>query len=254
MKEKIQMIKFAEQLLKILYKKYKPYWYNLRKILHRKFDKPNWYNLRRLEPISRFFGVHRGTPIDRVYIEDFLKKNRKYIRGVVCEVAEDTYSKKFGSNIKRYEILHYKNDPNANPTATIIGDLTDISTLPRNSIDCFICTQTLNVIYDFKSAIKGIHYMLKKNGVVLVTVPGICQISRGDMNKWGDYWRFTDLSIKKAFEEVFGEGNVKVETYGNVLSAISFLHGISAEELSKEELFYKDEDYQVTIGVIAIKR
>ncbi len=96
--------------------------------------------------------------------------------------------------------------------------------------------------------------MLKPGGIALITVGGLSQISRYDYNRWGDYWRFTDLSIKKAFEEVFGEGNVEVETYGNVLSAIAFLHGISAEELTEDELFYKDEDYQVIICIKAVKR
>jgi hypothetical protein len=217
-----------------------------------KFRNPvNWYNLRRLEPISRVFGFDRGTPIDRIYIEYFLNMNKQHIQGAICEIAEDTYSKKYGSNVKAYEILHYTND---NPRATIVGDLTDINTLPQNKIDCFILTQTLNFIYDFKSAIKGVHYMLKKDGVVLVTVSGISQISRYDMDRWGDYWRFTDLSIKKAFEEIFGKDNVEVKTYGNVLTAVAFLHGISAEELSYDELFYEDPDYQIIIGIKAVKK
>lgn len=74
------------------------------------------------------------------------------------------------------------------------------------------------------------------------------------MDRWGDYWRFTDLSIKKAFEEVFGEGNVDVETYGNVLATTAFLQGISAEELTKKELFYKDKDYLMTITIKAVKK
>ena len=74
------------------------------------------------------------------------------------------------------------------------------------------------------------------------------------MDRWGDYWRFTDLSIKKAFEEAFGEGNVEVETYGNVLASTAFLQGISAEELTREELFYKDRDYQMTITIRAMKQ
>lgn len=210
----------------------------------------DWHNLRSLKPVSRVFGFDRGTPIDRVYIEDFLNKNQKFITGVVCEIAESTYSKKYGHDVEKYEILHYSSD---NREATIIGDLTDVSTLPHNKIDCFICTQTLNFIYDFKSAIKGIHYMLKKGGVALVTVAGISQISRYDYDRWGDYWRFTDLSMKKAFSEIFGEANIEIDIYGNVLTATAFLHGISAEELTYEELFLKDLDYQVLIGVRAIK-
>lgn len=221
------------------------------KFKNRLFKKPNWQNLRSLIPISRVFGFDRGTPIDRAYIEHFLANNKHYIQGVLCEIADDYYSKKYGRNVKKYEILHYTDD---NPKATIVGDLTNITTLPPSRIDCFIVTQTLNFIYDFKSAIRGIYHMLNTGGLALVTVAGISQISRYDMDRWGDYWRFTDISIKKAFEEVFAEGNVEVETYGNVLAATAFLHGISAEELSKEELFYKDKDYQITITIKAIKR
>ncbi len=223
----------------------------MKKIITRLLKKPNWHNLRNLEPISRVFALDRGTPIDRIYMEDFLEKNKHLVKGVTCEIADNTYSKKYGSNIEKFEILHYTND---NKDATIIGDLTNLATIPQCKVDCFILTQTLNFIYDFKSAIAGLHYMLKDGGVGLITVAGISQISRYDMDRWGDYWRFTDLSIKKAFEEIFGEGNVDVETYGNVLATTAFLQGISAEELTKKELFYKDKDYQMTITIKAVKR
>ena len=223
----------------------------MRKFLYRLIKKPNWHNLRRVEPISRVFGFDRGTPIDRVYIEHFLNLNKQFIQGTICEIGDDIYSKKFGSNIRKIEVLNYTPD---NPKATIIGDLSKIDSLPSNTIDCFICTQTLNFIYDVKSAVSGIFHMLKEGGVVLATVSGISQISRYDMDRWGDYWRFTDLSAKKVFEEVFGVGNVEVDTYGNVLAAIAFLHGISAEELTEEELFFKDKDYQLTITIKAVKK
>ncbi len=47
--------------------------------------------------------------------------------------------------------------------------------------DCFIVTQTLNFIYDVKSAVKGIFHMLKDGGIILATVAGIFQISRYDI-------------------------------------------------------------------------
>jgi hypothetical protein len=222
----------------------------MKKILRRFFGKPNWYNLRSIKPVSKVFGLDRGTPIDRVYIEDFLGKNSKSITGCTLEIADDYFSKKFGVNVENYEILH---TTSGNTNATIIGDLTDVTTLPENKIDCFICTQTLNFIYDFKSAIRGAWYVLKQNGVMLATVPGISQISEYDMVRWGDYWRYTTLSIKKSFEEVFGKENVEVDFYGNVLASIAFLEGISAEELTKEELFFKDENYQLTIVIKARK-
>jgi hypothetical protein len=220
-------------------------------ILTRLKKRVDWYNLRILNPISKLFAHDRGTPIDRIYIEHFLESNIQHIKGVLCEIADNKYSQKYGSDIKTYEVLHYTSD---NSKATIVGDLTDTTSIPKGTIDCFILTQTLNFIYDFKLAIIGLHYMLKNDGVALVTVAGICQISRYDMDRWGDYWRFTELSIKKSFEEVFGNKNVEVDTYGNVLTATSFLHGISAEELTKEEIFYKDRDYQVTITIKATKK
>ncbi|WP_407081662.1 methyltransferase domain-containing protein [Methylomonas montana] len=219
-------------------------------MLLRIINKPNWFNLRITKPISKVFGLDRGLPIDRFFIEKFLDSNKGVINGTIMEVSDDVYSKKFGVIGSIFEVLHYAND---NPKATIVGDLVNVETLPYGKIDCFICTQTLNFIYDVKGAIKGIHYVLKENGIALVTVAGICQISRYDMDRWGDYWRFTDLSIRKLFEEVFGVGNVQVDFYGNVLAAISFLHGLAADELTLEELLFKDQDYQILITVMAKK-
>jgi hypothetical protein len=218
--------------------------------LKKRIFKVNWYNLRSLEPISKVFGLDRGTPIDRVYIENFLENNKQYINGVVCEISTNLYSKKYSNNVSKYEVMHYTND---NPQATIIGDLTDLSSLPEGNIDCFILTQTLNFIYDFKLAIKGVHRMLNKGGFALVTVAGISQISRHDMERWGDFYRFTDLSIKRAFEDIFGKGNIEVKSYGNILTSIAFLQGISAEELTKKEIFHQDNDYQVIITILARK-
>jgi hypothetical protein len=217
----------------------------------KRFRKPtNWHNLRSLEPVSTMFGLERGTPIDRYYIEQFLAKNAHFIKGNVLEIADSRYSKKFGSGISKYEVLHYNNE---NPNATIIADLSKPSSLPHDKIDCFICTQTFQFIYDFKEAIKGAHQILKKNGVMLATMAGITQVSKYDMDRWGDYWRFTSLSALKSFGEVFSEQNIQVESFGNVLSSISFLEGITVEELSKGELDHHDDNYQMLIGVVATK-
>lgn len=75
------------------------------------------------------------------------------------------------------------------------------------------------------------------------------------MERWGDYWRFTDLSIKWLFEEEFGIGNVEVISYGNVAAATAFIQGIAVEDLSNKKILDKqDNDYQVTIGIKAIKK
>jgi len=209
-------------------------------------------NISNTEPVSRLFGFDRGTPIDRYFIEKYLKQHQKDIHGRLLEIADNTYSKKYGSNVTAYDILHYDK---SNDKATIIGDLSKPDSLPEGIIDCFICTQTLNFIFDVQKAITGLYKILKSNGgVCLCTVSGISQISRYDMDKWGDYWRFTDLSIRRLFESVFDKNNIEITTYGNVLSANAFLQGLSVEDLSSKKLLDKhDIDYQVTIGIRAIK-
>lgn len=218
--------------------------------MNRKINGVRWHDLRSTEPVSGIFGLDRGTPIDRYYIEQFLNENRALIHGDVLEISENAYSKKFGSDVKNFEILHFTGD---NPQATIVGDLTDISTLPEQRVDCFICTQTYNFIYNFPAAIRGTRHLLKNGGVVLATMGGISQISEYDMEKWGDYWRFTTKSAYKMFSDVFGESNVKVDFYGNVLSSIAFIEGISSEELTRKELDYKDARYQLVITVRAFR-
>ena len=84
---------------------------------------------------------------------------------MVLEIAENSYSKKYGgSKVYRFEILHAKPD---NPKATFVGDLTDSSTLPENKIDCFICTQTLNFIFNVQdedgSPIEGVSVYMQYN-------------------------------------------------------------------------------------------
>jgi hypothetical protein len=42
-----------------------------------------WGSLRRLTPVSRVFGFDRGLPLDRHYIEDFLRTHSADIAGRV---------------------------------------------------------------------------------------------------------------------------------------------------------------------------
>ena len=86
-----------------------------------------------------------------------------------------------------------------------------------------------------------------------MTVPGISRIAHPDEGAPGDYWRFTTMSAKQLFEEPFQPADVTVEVYGSVLSAAGFLYGLAAEELTRSELDVRDPDYQLIIGVKAVK-
>ena len=153
-----------------------------------------WGNLRRITPISRVFGFDRGQPIDRYYIEAFLQRQSHDIRGRVLEIGDPEYTHKFGSDrVTQSDVLHAVS---GNPQATLVGDLATGQGIPHNVFDCIILTQTLLFVYDFHAAVTNCYAALKPGGVLLATFPGISQISRYDMDRWGDYWRFATRSAK----------------------------------------------------------
>jgi SAM-dependent methyltransferase len=215
---------------------------------------PGWIklgHLRRLSPFSQEYGYDRGRPIDRYYIEGFLKRHEADIHGNVLEIADNNYTRQFGGDrVTKSDILHA--EP-GNPEATIVGDLTYADHIPPVTFDCVILTQTLQVIYDFRAALQTVYRILKPGGVALVTFPGISPISGYDKARWGYYWSFTGLSAQRLFEEVFPKDCIQVNTHGNVLAATAFLYGMATEELKQEELDYSDPDYEVTIAVRAVK-
>jgi glycosyltransferase involved in cell wall biosynthesis len=218
---------------------------------HPPLGRVNLGDLQRLTPICKDFGWERGLPLDRYYIENFLSRHAKDIQGHVLEIQEPLYSCKFGGDrITKNDVLHIEA---GNPKATIVADLTKADYLASDTFDCIILTQTLQFIYDTRAAIKTIHRILKPGGVLLATVSGISQISRGDMERSGHYWSFTTLSIQRLFAEVFEQDKVEVRAYGNVLSAIAFLHGIVTEELEQSKLDYHNPEYQVLITARAVK-
>jgi hypothetical protein len=73
------------------------------------------------------------------------------------------------------------------------------------------------------------------------------------MDRWGHYWAFTWLSVRRLFEAVFPADMIAVEAHGNVLAAGAFLYGIAAEELRQSELDVRDPDYEVIVTVRAVR-
>jgi SAM-dependent methyltransferase len=208
-------------------------------------------DLDRATPISREWGFERGTPIDRLYIERFMAARAGDIRGRVLEVAGSDYTLRYGGGrVTRSDVLH---PSDGNPRATIIADLARPEPALEGQFDCIICTQTLQLIYDVRSAARQLHDWLKPGGVVLASVPGISQISRQDMARTGDYWRFTGAAVQKMFGAEFGDGAVEVVVHGNVLAATAFLHGIAAEELDEASLLEADPQFQMLMTVRAVR-
>ena len=210
----------------------------------------NFGDLRRLAPVSKEFGFERGLPVDRYYIEKFLAEHARDIQGRVLEIGDDAYTCQFGGDrVQVRDVLHVEAD---NPAATIVGDLTNADHIPSDAFDCFILTQTLHLIYDVRKALRTIVRILKPGGIVLATFPGISQTS---IDQWAEHWcwSLSTRSAARLFAEVFREDDIKIQTYGNVLAAISFLQGIAVEELTTAELDYRDPDCEMLIAVRAVK-
>ena len=206
-------------------------------------------SLRRLTPISKEWGFDRGTPVDRFYIEQFLESSKADIQGVVLEIGGDLYTRRFSSNrVVKSEVL----SPEPTPGATVIADLTDGSNLPSDTYDCIIATETIQFIYEVRSAVKTLHRILRPGGTLLATFPGITPTSdRVYGSTWS--WSLTPISAKRLFSEFFAADSVEVRTYGNVLAAASLLYGLAAEELSNQELTTHDPEYAVKMAVRARK-
>ena len=72
------------------------------------------------------------------------------------------------------------------------------------------------------------------------------------MERWGDYWRFTNLSAKVAFER----SNFKIEqceVYGNPYACSAQLNGFCLQDVDQSKLFPGDQDYQLLIALCLIK-
>ena len=88
-----------------------------------------WGDFRRVRPLSENWGVDRGGPLDRYYIDRFLSNHRRFVAGRVLEVKDDGYARRIGgSAVELCDVLDI--NP-ANERATIVADL---SRRNRNSV------------------------------------------------------------------------------------------------------------------------
>ncbi len=201
------------------------------------------------EPLCPKFGYSRGQPIDRHYIHAFLAATAADIRGRVLEIGDDGYSKRFGGDqVEIQDVLHLRP---GHPGATIVGDLCDPTVLPSATFDCIVLTQTLHLIFDLAGAVAQLHRSLRPGGVLLITVPGITSIDRGE---WQDswYWSLTGPALKLLLSGPFESEKVRCSVHGNLAAATAFLHGAAVEDLNRAALDADDAAFPVTVAARAV--
>jgi SAM-dependent methyltransferase len=198
-----------------------------------------WGTLRRTRPFSDYWGYERGLPVDRFYIESFLARFAKDIRGSVLEVQEADYTKRFGGpQVIASEVVDI--NP-GNPEATIVADLAVPGSLPAERFDCVILTQTLQYVDDPASAVANLCTALTPGGTLLVTVPSVQRIDPDLATV--DRWRFTPLGLEDLVRRGCPDCDIEVSGYGNVLSTTAFLMGLATDELRRRELEHHDPDF-----------
>lgn len=208
----------------------------------------NWGQLRRQQPLSDMWGFDRGQPVDRYYIENFLVRHSGIVQGRCIEVMSADYIRRFGQDrVTHCDVVDI--NPN-NMRANIFGDLVDPNTLVADHYDCFILTQTLPHIYDGRALMRNCYAALKPGGTMLVTAPCICRYSPHPE----DFWRLTDCSLRRLITENTDCEDFEVEVHGNLIASIGFLMGMAAQELTPEELDFKDIRFPVAVAARLRKR
>lgn len=204
-------------------------------------------HLARAEPVGRRFGLDRGTPVDRWFIEKFLAHHAEDVRGRVLEVGDDSYSRRFGEGVERQDVLHIAP---GHPGATIVGDIARSGTLPAEAFDCMIVTQTLQLVYDIRAAVANLAQALRPGGVLLLTMPGVTTVDPAESDgKW--YWSITDRTAERLFGESFGSANVEVWLRGNAYAATCFVQGLALEEVDTSLLEQDDPAFPMLVCVRA---
>ena len=202
---------------------------------------------RSVEPLSELWGLDRGVPPHRVYLEQFLLRHRSDIRGRVLEFQEDSYATRFGgAAVTRLDILHVEA---GNPIATIVADLTKPNDIPSDTFDCIICTHVLHMIFDVEKATREMARLLRPGGVLLAAVP----MSGMYAPKYRDMWRMTPAGLEELLWRSFGKANVQVEAFGNSLIAAGELRGLVAREFREADVHTHDERFAVEVCGRAVK-
>lgn len=198
------------------------------------------------EPLDDHYGFDRGTPVDRRYVEAFLKAHRDAIHGSVLEVQDNAYTMRFGGDRVSESIVV---DTDAtNPSATLIADLEEAGSLAPDVYDCIILTQTLHLLRRPDQCIENCFCALRSGGALLATAPSVSRVSPTYPD--GDFWRFTPSGIAELFGRHWPSEFV-VDGFGNLRTCVAFLMGEVVEDLPDVVLNDHDPRFPLTVAVAA---
>lgn len=204
----------------------------------------DWGQLRRLHPVCPAFGATRGTPIDRYYLTEFIAEIREQVQGDVVEIGgRDDNREAYGfTGVKTYRGL----DIAAAAGVSLVGDAADPDVLPEAEFDAVIAFNVLEHTPRPWEVVDNMRRWLRPGGTAFCMVPSAQRLHGAPE----DYWR----PLPAALLEMFSRWSERrPRQYGNPLTAVASLLGISAEELSPAELATSHPDYPVATCIVARK-
>ena len=223
---------------------------SLRAILNR-FLSPSKTTLRSIKKHSEKFGFDRGTPIDRYYIDHFLKNlNLENNFNRSLEFGEILYSDSFKVK-EKYFLSHPEYETRDIASNQILFDLNSEHSYEGTKFDLILSTNVINFTKNPFVSIKHHIDMLNSRGTLVLTVSASMPISKFDAERWGDYWRFTPDGLNQLLRTLNCEYHIK--SFGSFVTSIAFLCGLSAEEIDATDLNKNDDSYPIVVMAIIKK-
>ncbi|SBO44885.1 glycosyltransferase [Cyanobium sp. NIES-981] len=205
------------------------------------------------QPFCPTWGLSRGLPVDRYYVDRFLSRHAGDIRGDVLEVGDDGYSRRFGTaELVNVDILDINQN---NGLATVIADLCDPPPdLLPDHYDCIVITQVLQNTKDPLAAIRTLRAITRPGGVILCTCPAISRVSpvAEEQEHW--YWSFYIPTVRLLFQQAgFRPADLLIDTWGNLRVTTAFLWGLAQEDLTEADYRVQDPGFPLITTIRATK-
>jgi SAM-dependent methyltransferase len=194
-------------------------------------------------PFSRTFGVERGSPVGRYYVENFLRENAESITGRCLEFGDDRY-KSYFPKVTQYEVV----DIIEHPGVKYVCDIHEPTGMPKDYFNAIICTQVFEHLAYPEKAANSLYGLMAPGGILLLTAPFINNVHYGPT----DFRRFTPECLDMIIKEAGFDVEI-VSFGGNSLVGTGSLLGMVQEDFSKIELEIKDPVYPYNILIRAKK-
>lgn len=247
---KLLMREYPEGLLIVLLRRLAPKrtnaWFK-----NRELRKAGWIprgdvqfgDLRRLLPIGKLFNLDRGTPIHNYYCEQFLSSVARDVRGRILHVGEPREHGRAGTSVSSF----LKKTTTDHLETLSLDDVRNRE-LAAAQFDCIIVSDSLEYAPSLDVPLSMLKRLLKPGGVLLAILPGL-QSGHRQTGISNLHWHFTTHSARNLFERFFAGEYIHSRGFGNVLTTIAALHGLTAQELTPAELENHDPAYEVSIFV-----